>query len=157
MGWQQLSPRSRPAFLVGALASFALGWVPMVGAAAAFATPWIGLRAAAGSALAAMVLGLVWSVWMPWLSHGRWAWWLRERDLLVAQGVIIRSVVSIPLDRVQHVDLQQGVFDRMFGVQDVLVYTASGRQVDGVIPGLEPAVAEALRDRLVGATGHDGV
>jgi membrane protein YdbS with pleckstrin-like domain len=157
MEWHGLSPRARWAFHIGALLRLGLFWTPVVGVAALFSLQWVSFVTALSVGIAAMVVLLVLAIWLPGLEWSRWAWTVRDGDLLIASGVIVRSVVSIPLDRVQHVDLRQGPVDQWFGLQRVLVYTASGRAVDGVIPGLEPAVAEALRDRLARVAGPDGV
>jgi membrane protein YdbS with pleckstrin-like domain len=157
MEWHGLSPRARWAFHLGALMRLGLFWTPVVGVVALVSLQWVSFVTALIAGMAALSGLLVLAIWLPGLEWSRWAWTVRDGDLLVASGVLVRSVVSIPLDRVQHVDLRQGPVDQWFGLQRVLVYTASGRAVDGVIPGLEPEVAEALRDRLVRAAGHDGV
>lgn len=155
--WRTLPPRARAMFYLGALARFALFWVPVtVVATAGLASVWVWTWAAAlGGAWLAFQLLL--ALWIPALAWSRWAWLIRDRDLMIASGVIFRSVMSIPLSRVQHVDVQQGPIERMFGLARVNIYTASGSGADGVIPGIELAEAEALRDRLVRVEGDAGV
>jgi membrane protein YdbS with pleckstrin-like domain len=82
---------------------------------------------------------------------------VREDDLLVESGVLFRHAVSIPLDRIQHVDTRQGPIERLFGLSRLVVYTAAGMSADGSIPGLEEEQADALRDALVRRRGDDGV
>ena len=144
-------------FHLAALARFGLFWVPVtVVGTVALASVWAWTYA--------MALGGLWiafqlllALWLPALAWSRWAWLIRERDLMIASGVIFRSVMSIPLCRVQHVDVQQGPIERVFGLARVNIYTASGSGADGVIPGIELADAEALRDRLVRVEGDAGV
>jgi hypothetical protein len=144
-------------FHLASLARFGLFWLPVTAVGTvALASVWAWTYA--------MALGGLWiafqlllALWMPALAWSRWAWLIRERDLMIASGVIFRSVMSIPLSRVQHVDVQQGPLERVFGLARVNIYTASGSGADGVIPGIELADAEALRDRLVRVEGDAGV
>ncbi len=107
-----------------------------------------------------LVQGVVALVW-PGLAWARFRYAVRAHDLLLVRGVLFRRVTSIPLDRIQHVDLRQGPLARMMGLQEVVVTTAAALGADGTIPGLDTAVAEALRDELIarsrGARADDGV
>lgn len=88
-----------------------------------------------------------------------WAWWLigrrvrsfgyaeRSDDLLVVSGVLIRRLVIVPYGRMQMVDLRAGPLDRGLGISTVQLHTAAAT-TDASIPGLLPADAAALRDRL---------
>ena len=71
--------------------------------------------------------------------------------------MLIRSIVAIPTSRIQHVDTRQGPIEQWMGLARLQVHTASGVGGDGMIPGLELPVAEALRDQLVDVDGEDGV
>ena len=88
-----------------------------------------------------------------------WAWWLigrrvrsyayseRSDDLLVSSGILFRRLVIVPYGRMQLVDVTAGPIDRALGVTTVQLHTAAAT-TDASIPGLEPDVAAALRDRL---------
>ena len=104
-------------------------------------------------------------VWVPLLVAGigavtfAWLWWLigrrvrsfgyveRGDDLLVGSGIMFRRLVIVPYGRMQLVDVKAGPIDRMLGVTTVQLHTAAAT-TDATIPGLEPDVAAALRDRL---------
>ena len=103
--------------------------------------------------------------WVPWAVGGAavvafvWLWWLigrrvrsfgyaeRGDDLLVTSGIMFRRLVIVPYGRMQLVDVKAGPIDRWLGVTTVQLHTASAT-TDASIPGLEPEVAAALRDRL---------
>ena len=88
-----------------------------------------------------------------------WAWWLigrrvrsfgyveRTDDLLVVSGILIRRLVIVPYGRMQMVDVTAGPIDRWLGISTVQLHTAAAT-TDATIPGLVPAEATALRDRL---------
>ena len=88
-----------------------------------------------------------------------WTWWIigrrvrsfgyaeREGDLLVVSGILVRRLVVVPYGRMQMVDLRAGPIDRWLGISTVQLHTAAAT-TDAAIPGLLPADAADLRDRL---------
>lgn len=76
-----------------------------------------------------------------------WGYAEREDDLLVRSGVLFRTLVVVPYGRMQYVDVQAGPLDRRFGIATVQLHTASAG-TDAAIPGLVPAEAARLRERL---------
>lgn len=77
----------------------------------------------------------------------------RERDLLVRHGRMVRHLSIVPYARMQYVDVVAGPLERSFGLATVQLHTAAAAS-DATIPGLEPAEAARLRDRLA-ALGED--
>ncbi|WP_435831766.1 PH domain-containing protein [Catellatospora methionotrophica] len=77
----------------------------------------------------------------------------RERDLLVRHGRMVRHLSIVPYARMQFVDVVAGPLERAFGLATVQLHTAAAAS-DATIPGLEPAEAARLRDRLA-ALGED--
>lgn len=139
------------------LTRLATFWLPvlLVGAG------WVGFRygvlpAAVIAGALALLLAVITLTW-PSLSWRHFRYGVRNDDLLVESGVLFRHTVSIPLDRIQHVDTRQGPLERAFGLSRLVVYTAAGMSADGSIPGLEEDRADALRDALVRRRGDDGV
>jgi len=114
--------------------------------------------------VAAVVLGVLVGGW-AWLAPGAlaalilWLLWLiprqvraigyaeAEDDLLVRKGILFRSLTVVPYGRMQFVDVNAGPLDRALGVATVQLHTAAA-QTDATIPGLPPAEATRLRDRL---------
>jgi membrane protein YdbS with pleckstrin-like domain len=157
MTWNTLDPRARTLFYAQAAARFVLFGLPTTVALGVVAAGWIPWVWALGLSVAWLLLQLLLTIWMPALEWGRWAWVLREGDLLVSRGVIIHTMTVIPLRRVQHVDVLQGPLERAWGLSSVEVYTASGLGADVRIRGLLPEQAQELRERLSAAAGDDGV
>ena len=152
-----LDPRVVHLWRLQGLTRLATFWVPVLLVAAG----WLGFRygvsaGAAATAPVALLLATITLVW-PSLAWRRYRYGVRDDDLLVESGVLFRHSVSIPLDRIQHVDTRQGPLERAFGLSRLVVYTAAGMSADGSIPGLEEAQADALRDTLVRRRGDDGV
>ena len=111
--------------------------------------------------VAGAVTGIGWLYLPPLVlvAVGAWVWWLvgrqvsaigyaeQDDDLLVRRGVMWRQIVVVPYGRLQYVEVQAGPVDRLFGITQVQLHTASA-STDATIPGLPPAEAARLRDRL---------
>jgi membrane protein YdbS with pleckstrin-like domain len=103
-----------------------------------------------GTATLVLVPTLVlWDIVYPFLWYRCWRFAVRERDLLVRYGVAWRLQRSVPLDRIQHVDIKAGPIDRAFGLVSLSLFTAGSGDEDVEIPGLEAKAAEDLRERLL--------
>ncbi|MEU6071124.1 PH domain-containing protein [Streptomyces sp. NPDC047082] len=100
----------------------------------------------AGFALLPLAL-LVWG----WVLLGRnwrsWRYAERADDLLISRGVLWREETVVPYGRMQLVEVRSGPLERHFGLASVQLHTAAAA-TDATIPGLDPAEAERLRDRL---------
>jgi uncharacterized protein len=75
-----------------------------------------------------------------------WGFRVTDRTLEIRHGLIWRRYRIVARDRIQHIDINSGPIDRRLGLVQVVVYTA-GTAV-GMIPGLRPERAEALREEL---------
>ncbi|MGB9374547.1 MAG: PH domain-containing protein [Jiangellales bacterium] len=96
------------------------------------------------------VIGLVIFVWAWWLIGRRvrsYGYCERTDDLLVTSGILFRRLVIVPYGRMQLVDVTAGPIDRWLGITTVQLHTAAATS-DAAIPGLTPADAAELRDRL---------
>jgi membrane protein YdbS with pleckstrin-like domain len=76
-----------------------------------------------------------------------WGYAERERDLLVRHGLLVRRLSIVPYARMQFVDVTAGPLERAFTLATVQLHTAAAAS-DARVPGLEPAEASRLRDRL---------
>ena len=150
--WVRVSPKLatlRRLLNIGAGAVLVVGLTVL----AAMASTW--------AAVVVAVLGLVALGW-GWVVVGRsvrsWGYAERAEDLLVTRGVLNRQLVVVPYGRMQFVDVTAGPLDRRFGLATVQLHTAAAAS-DAQIPGLVPAEAARLRDRLAarGEAGAAGV
>ncbi|MGP4109922.1 PH domain-containing protein [Streptomyces sp. 4N509B] len=90
------------------------------------------------------------TVWAWWAVDRNWrSWRYRERDddLLISRGVLWRQLTVVPYGRMQLVEVTSGPMERRFGLARLQLHTAAAA-TDATIPGLAPAEAERLRDRL---------
>lgn len=71
-----------------------------------------------------------------------------REELVVRGGVIFRFERHIPYERIQNIDLSQSVFQRLFGVADVRLETASGSQAEARLQVLSLEAVEHMRERV---------
>ncbi|MFD9077864.1 PH domain-containing protein [Streptomyces erythrochromogenes] len=121
---------------------------------------WTCLLAPATGLLLGLLVGPAWAaVGAFWLAVGAWGWVLigrnwrswryaeRADDLLISRGVLWREQTVVPYGRMQLVEVTSGPLERRFGLASLQLHTAAAA-TDARIPGLVPAEAERLRDRL---------
>ena len=140
--WTPVSPRLadvRHTILVVLLIPLTL--VAMIGMGLALSWRWTLAPALLGAGLTA------WGWWLIGRNYRSWGYAERADDLLVRRGVLFRQLVIVPYGRMQQVDVTAGPLDRRFGVAKVQLHTAAAT-TDAVIPGLVPAEAARLRERL---------
>lgn len=112
--------------------------------------PWSVLVGVVGGF--ALASAVVRALWVPRVVRS-WGYAERERDLLVRHGRLVRRLSIVPYARMQFVDVTAGPVERAFRLATVALHTAAAAS-DAVVPGLEPAEASRLRDRLT-ALGED--
>jgi uncharacterized protein len=150
----QLDPRVRTIWLVEGLIA--------TGAAAAITAVVAGTTALADATTAAWVVGSVGAAVVIALAvatyvaarrgYQHYRYEVTELGLYVARGWLWRRWQIVPHARVQTVDTSAGPLLRAFGLVAVDVRTASAAGGTS-IPGLPPAVADALVEELARRAG----
>ncbi|MFB7466868.1 PH domain-containing protein [Streptomyces sp. NPDC056224] len=121
---------------------------------------WATVAAVATGVVLGLLAGPVWAAlagcclvapaW-GWVLLGRnwrsWRYAERADDLLIVRGVLWRKETVVPYGRMQLVEVSSGPLERRFGLASVQLHTAAAA-TDARIPGLVPAEAQRLRDRL---------
>ena len=97
------------------------------------------------------------SLWRPKRSYTAWGYRIDAKTLETKSGVWFRVTRLLPLNRLQHVDLQRGPLERLLGLASLVLYTAGTSSASISIPGLAEDDAVRLRDHLVAIGGDDAV
>ena len=84
----------------------------------------------------------------PAVRHKRLRYLVDEGGLRIRRGVFWRSVIWIPISRVQHTDFTQGPVQRHFDLATLTVHTAGTAGASISLAGLEHTVAARLCDHL---------
>jgi membrane protein YdbS with pleckstrin-like domain len=80
---------------------------------------------------------------------------IREHDISYKKGLFWKSHITIPYNRVQHCEVNQGPIDRFYKIAKIKIYTAGGSTSDVTIPGLNPARAERIKGFVLKQIAHD--
>jgi len=70
---------------------------------------------------------------------------VREKDVSFQKGLITYKLITVPFNRIQHVEVNQGILAKMYGLSSVKIYTAGGTSSDLSIPGLPVDDAQKLK------------
>ncbi len=90
------------------------------------------------------------------VSFRFWGYAVRGRDITVRHGVVLRSVTSVPFNRVQHVSVNSGPLERWLGLATIKVFTAGGVGADLSIEGLVASEAAILQDLILANVAEAG-
>ncbi len=126
--------------------------IVFVGVAIPWATIWLIL------AWLALTAVTVWyCLWYPQRLYTSWGYRIDSKVLETRSGRVFQRTRLLPLTRLQHVDIERGPLERMFGLAALVLHTAGTHSANIRIPGLEAAEATRLRDHLIEIGGDDAV
>ncbi|GAA4892785.1 putative membrane protein [Stackebrandtia albiflava] len=91
------------------------------------------------------VLGLVWAT-LTWFYTG---YQLHDGQLRITTGVLIRSHRTIPLERLQSVEVRQPLLARLVGLADLRMEVTGGTKTEAPLAYLPLPAAERLRTTLL--------
>jgi len=96
--------------------------------------------------LVVFLLAMGITVLVSYIYYQRFLWEITESDIHIYSGIIFKKQVHIPFQRVQSIDFNAPLLERILGIVRLKIETAGGAQNRGVIiPALKLAQAEALR------------
>jgi len=75
---------------------------------------------------------------------------LRDKDVIYKSGIIAETTTVVPLNRIQHVALDEGIFSRIFKLGKLQIYTAGGQSGHLMIAGIEIEKAKRMKELLLG-------
>jgi membrane protein YdbS with pleckstrin-like domain len=96
-------------------------------------------------AISVIVVAVVYSIIIAIFGFPKKGYLLREKDVSFQKGLIIFKSTSVPFNRIQHVEVNQGILAKVFKLSTVKIYTAGGNASDLSIPGLPVKVAHELK------------
>lgn len=97
------------------------------------------------SAIIALTL---WRCIFAALWQKRCGYALRERDVIFRRGVLVEKTTIVSFNRVQHVSTSRDALDKLLGLSRLQIFTAGGSGSDISVPGLQPEMAEKLKEAV---------
>ncbi len=73
---------------------------------------------------------------------------LRDHDISYKTGLFFFRQTTVPFNRIQHCEYNQGLIGRLFDIASVKVFTAGGNTSDLSVKGLSKERAIKLRDHI---------
>jgi putative membrane protein len=80
-----------------------------------------------------------------WLAWHRFRYGLGDNEIVIESGILSRNRRSIPFDRIQDVDFEQRLLQRLFGLAKVRIETGGSAADEGVLDSVTLAEATRLR------------
>lgn len=75
-------------------------------------------------------------------------WREGDEELVIATGILFRSLQTVPFGRIQSVEISEGPVERRYGIASLEISTAAAG-TSTTLPGLPREDAERLRQRLI--------
>ena len=148
--WQPVEPAYKTSLQIAVILD--MGLLAIVGAVFYLWVPntsWLpnALWLAIPWAVITLFLGLFWSSRrFQFTAYAR-----TDASMYLRRGALWRLTRAVPLNRIQHVEVRQGLIERTLGLAHLTLYTAGSGGADLSIPGLKLATAEAMKASLVDA------
>lgn len=111
--------------------------------------------------LAVFAAGATLGIIHTFFRYRSWSYEIRDDHVYLEHGVLVKIKTIVPFVRIQHVDTQRNILDRLLSLSTTVIYTAGSRGADVSIPGLKPETSESLqrklRDKAIESEDRDGV
>jgi uncharacterized protein len=92
---------------------------------------------------------MAFSVWFVFASHQYYGYALREHDLLFKQGMFWQSIVMIPFNRIQHIEIHRNPVERKLNLASLKLFSAGGIAADMKVHGLPQQKASEIRQFIL--------
>jgi len=83
------------------------------------------------------------------LSFKKRGYAVRTHDVIYKSGIITETTTIIPLNRIQHIELNEGIFSRIYKLGKLQIFTAGGQTGHMHIAGIPIDEAKSIRDVLL--------
>lgn len=71
---------------------------------------------------------------------------IREKDISYKSGVFVKSTTTVPFIRIQHIEIDEGLFSRFFKLASINIYTAGAEGKDLEIRGISKDKAIQIKE-----------
>lgn len=95
-----------------------------------------------------MLIAIALIIRMPARRYLARGYQLGADRLRVVRGVLWRHDTVVPFGRVQHIDVDQGPLERLFGIATLTLHTAGNHNASIALPGLGEPLAREMREAI---------
>ncbi|MCZ4695099.1 hypothetical protein DWB61_08875 [Ancylomarina euxinus] len=80
---------------------------------------------------------------------------IRQRDLHYRTGYLTHKVISVPFNRIQHVEIRQGFISKALNIAVLKIYTAGNSAHDLSLKGISLEMAEDIKQVITSKVTQD--
>jgi membrane protein YdbS with pleckstrin-like domain len=80
---------------------------------------------------------------------------IRQKDLHYRTGYLTHKVISVPFNRIQHVEIRQGFISKMLDLAVLKIYTAGNSAHDLSLKGISLETAEEIKKLVTSKVTQD--
>ena len=145
--WRRTSPFAIVFFLGATVRTIARSYLELAASfgAIAYLSRFLPGEGSLGMAVALVLLAIVVVALMRyWFFRFR----LEEDRVLIRQGFVRRTALDLPFDRVQGINVERSLVDRVLGLVTVRLDTAGSMVAEGRLPSVSTELADWLRGRV---------
>lgn len=95
--------------------------------------------------ISAIVIITAYATVLTILGFPRKGYLIRENDISYEKGLITYKLISVTFNRIQHVEVNQGILAKIFKLSSLKIFTAGGTASDLSIPGLPVETAQNMK------------
>lgn len=101
---------------------------------------------------------------MPAIEYRQWRYFIGEDRIEIIHGIFFTKRTLIPINRIQHLKIEQGILQKRFDLATVEIYTAGGRhqikailyaKADEIVCKLNHSVVEEIEQKETLVTERD--
>ncbi len=74
---------------------------------------------------------------------------IREKDVHYRSGYLTQRITTIPIHRIQHLEIRQGLLAKILGIAKLKIFTAGDNGADLSIKGIDMPTAENIKQLLL--------
>lgn len=147
--WRRTSPFAIAFFLGATIKAVAGSYLQLVASFGAIAYltrfEFLSSRGSLASAILVVVLAIGAAAMLRyWFFRFK----LEEDRILIRQGFVKRTALDLPFDRVQGINVERSLVDRVLGLVTVRLDTAGTATTEGRLPAVSTELADWLRTRV---------
>ncbi len=147
--WRRTSPFAIVFFLGATIRTLAGSYIQLAASFGAIAyLTRFDRRALGGLLVPAIALILVAIGLVALLRYWFFRFKIEDDRILIRQGFVKRTALDLPFDRVQGINVERSLVDRMLGLVTVRLDTAGTMVAEGRLPSVGADLAEWLRTRV---------
>lgn len=84
---------------------------------------------------------------LPWIVvyYLRFRFWITPKEIVIHSGVLTRRKRNIPIERIQNIEIEQALMQRLMKTAKVAIYTAGTAKAEGVLEYVSIGEAREIR------------